>query len=76
MGYATCISPCACCGRAFSYNPIAVPSIRVRGVKQPICEDCMTTANVQRVAAGLAPLPIRPDAYEACDEAELPIYDD
>lgn len=72
MGYVTCFAPCACCGRAFPFNPLAVPSIRVNGVKEPVCEGCMTRANAQREAAGLPPHPIRPDAYEACDEAELP----
>ena len=71
MGYAMCMAPCLACCRVFSFNPVAVPSFRVNGVKEPLCEACMGLINRKREAAGLKPFDIRPDAYEPCDESEL-----
>lgn len=72
MGYALAMGLCINCGRLFSFNPNSVPSIRVRGVREPVCRDCMAAANRARVANGLEPLPILPDAYDPVDESELP----
>jgi hypothetical protein len=71
MGYAFATSACIGCGRLFSYNPMRVPSVRVRGSREPICMDCVERANPRRIANGLAPIVPLPDAYEACDEREL-----
>jgi hypothetical protein len=65
MGFMTAMAPCFGCGRVFGFNPERVPSIRVDGVRQPVCEDCMERANAQREAQGLEPHPIMPGAYEA-----------
>ncbi len=71
MGFAMCMGPCFGCGKTFSFNPVRVPSIRVEGVKQPVCRECIEAANPKRVANGLDPIEILPGAYEACDESEL-----
>jgi hypothetical protein len=71
MGFAYCMGPCLGCGLPFVFNPVRVPSFRVKGVREPICERCMTLINAKRDAAGLPPFTIMPDAYEACDESEL-----
>jgi hypothetical protein len=49
MGYAYCTSACFGCGRLFSYNPVRVPSIRVNGNREPICQTCVDRVNPQRV---------------------------
>jgi hypothetical protein len=71
MSYAFCTSACIGCGRIFSYNPVRVPSIRIKGSREPICEACVNRANPQRIKNGLKPITVQPDAYEACEESEL-----
>jgi hypothetical protein len=70
-GFVIAMAPCLQCGRPFSFNPLKVPSYRVNGVREPICEECMNDLNVQRKALGLDPFPIAPDAYAAIPETEL-----
>lgn len=60
-------SPCLGCGQMFASNPNHVPSLN----NQPICRECVTEANEQRVEMGLDPHPIHPQAYEALPEEEL-----
>ena len=72
MGYAYCTSVCFGCKRLFSYNPMRVPSIPIDGVREPICLACVNVVNPRRVANGLEPIVPHPDAYEPCDESELP----
>lgn len=71
MGYAMAMGPCIGCGRLFSFNPVAVPSAVVDGVREPICRDCVERANPIRIAKGLEPIVIRPDAYEPVEENAL-----
>lgn len=71
MGYVFATSPCANCGRLFNYNPNLVPSVRVNGVREPICRDCVEWANPLRKEKGLDPIKVLPGAYEACVEEEL-----
>lgn len=71
MGFALCTGTCAACHRLFMFNPVRVPSVRINGEREPVCEACMRAANVERAKRGLEPFVILPDAYEACDEAEL-----
>lgn len=71
-GFAFALSPCAGCGKPFTYNPLRVPSVVVNGSREPICFDCVQRANPVRIANGLEPIVPLPDAYEACAEAELP----
>lgn len=74
MGYVLCHSACFGCGRLISYNPLRVPSIRdpKTGSKEPICLDCVNRVNPQRIKNGLEPIRPAPDAYQACEEGELP----
>jgi len=71
MGYAYMIGECFGCKQTFSFNPNKVPSIRIEGVKQPVCEVCIEKANPKRKANGLEPIEILPGAYEPCNESEL-----
>jgi hypothetical protein len=65
MAYMSAISPCFGCGQVFSYNPELVPSIRdEKGVRQPVCRDCIDRANPKRIANGLEPIVPLPGAYE------------
>jgi hypothetical protein len=67
MGY----GPCVGCGRVFGYNPIHVPSIRINGEREPICRECIEAANPVRIANGLEPCVIHPEAYSPCEASEL-----
>ena len=71
MGFAAMIAPCISCGQVFMFNPYKVPSIRVKGKREPVCRRCVELANPRRKAAGLAVIVINPDAYEPMDENEL-----
>ena len=71
MGLVAVWSACGGCGRVFSYNPHRVPSVRVDGVRVPICRDCIEAANPVRVERGLEPFQVHPDAYEPIPEGEL-----
>jgi hypothetical protein len=64
---------CWSCRRGFSFNPSRVPSvpvdpesgeIRSGGVRQPICRDCATAANVDRKINGLPLWDTSDAAYE------------
>jgi hypothetical protein len=71
MGYALCMGSCFACRKPFAFNPLRVPSIRVRGSREPVCRECIEAANPMRIANGLEPIVPAPDAYDACDEGEL-----
>ena len=71
MGYALAWSPCIGCKRVFGYNPLRVPSITIKGEREPICQACVTRVNPMRKANGLPPIVPAPDAYEAVEESEL-----
>jgi hypothetical protein len=72
--YALGTSLCAGCHRIFSYNPLRVPSVVIKGSREPICRDCVERVNPARIANGLEPIVPLPDAYEPIHESELP-YD-
>jgi len=57
------LGECAGCGRLFGFSPSRVPSVRVDGEREPVCRDCMGQLNMRRVAAGLRPWAIHPEAY-------------
>jgi hypothetical protein len=71
MGAALAYSECFGCRRLFAYNPMHVPSIPIRGKRQPICLDCVHKVNPMRAKNGLAPIIPHRDAYEPCPEEEL-----
>jgi hypothetical protein len=70
-GYVFGVSSCIGCGQTFCYNPDKVPSLRVEGIRQPVCRNCIEEANPIRIANGLEPIAIQPGAYEALPEEEL-----
>jgi len=72
MGFALAHGLCIGCRQPFSFNPMRVPSIRVNGSREPVCLPCIEEANPRRIANGLEPIVPLPDAYEPCDESELP----
>jgi hypothetical protein len=81
MGYVFVMGPCWSCGALMTYNPVRVPSIPIdpatgqpapHGVRQPICQACVDRANPERVANGLEPIVVHPDAYEAEPEENVP----
>ena len=45
MGYAIATGTCYTCGALFNFNPVRVPSVRVDGVREPICRACIDRAN-------------------------------
>lgn len=65
MGFMIVYGVCASCKKHFAFNADRVPSIRINGVKEPICKECIDVANPKRVAAGFDPIVPLPDAYEA-----------
>jgi hypothetical protein len=71
MGYAMMWSPCVRCGRIFGFNPHKVPSIRVNGQREPVCEGCYHVLAAIQKDRGMEVLPLSPDAYEAIEEGEL-----
>lgn len=70
-GYVFCHSACFSCGKPFAYNPNKVPSIRINGAREPICQTCVDIANPIRIKNGLSVIVPHPDAYEPMPEAEL-----
>jgi len=67
-GYVMAIGPCFSCGRIFGFSVERVPSLVVDGTREPICRDCVDTANILRAKTGMPEIVPLPGAYEA-DEA-------
>lgn len=56
---------CCACGLVIAFNPDRVPSLRVNGHREPLCVACFHRWNeLHRVAKGLEPLELHPEAYE------------
>ncbi len=72
MGFCFVFSLCAACHLSFFYNPLTVPSVRINGVKEPICRGCIERVNPERIRGGLKPIRYSADAYEPIREEELP----
>ena len=71
MAWVSVMGPCIGCRAIFTYSPTRVPSVRVNGEREPICQRCVDRVNPQRIANGLDPIVPLPGAYEADDESEL-----
>jgi len=71
MGVYQAYGPCYICRRPFFFHPHRVPSVRVNGVREPICEACMARVNADRQAAGRTTFDVLPGAYGAADEHEM-----
>jgi len=70
-GYAMAFGFCCRCGRLFGFNPMKVPSLRIDGVREPVCEHCFHIINAMREKLGLPLNVLQPDAYEPCAESEI-----
>ena len=70
MAYMFVLGDCVACGRPFTFNADLVPSVVVRGKREPVCRECVIRANPLREARGLEPIKILPGAYEPA-EVEL-----
>ena len=58
--YGNCIS----CDILFGFNPHLVPSVRIDGVREPVCESCVGFINAKRADKGLSELIVLRGAYE------------
>lgn len=70
MGYMSLLATCFRCGQPFTCNPFRVPSMRIAGVRQPVCLRCVETVNPVRIAAGLDPIVPLAGAYEPAEEGD------
>jgi hypothetical protein len=68
LGYYFMLAPCVACGKPFGFHPDKVPSLRVNGVREPVCQDCVRRASVLRTAKGLPLIVPLPGAYEPAEE--------
>lgn len=65
MAFMYALGSCCACGARIAFNPNKVPSLRVNGVREPICRACFEQWNqIHRTGKGLDPIPLQPDAYE------------
>jgi hypothetical protein len=72
MGFVYLHCFCIACKAPLACNPVKVPSLVVNGQREPLCRSCFARWNeLHRTSKGLDPIPLEPDAYEACDEREL-----
>jgi len=71
MGVFQMLALCVVCNRPFTFHPFKVPSVRVGGVRQPVCRECVDQANVKRHAAGIPPIDVLPGAYDPADESDM-----
>ena len=71
MGYLLVMGECIGCRRIMHFHPHRVPSIRINGVRQPICQACVDRVNPKRIANGLEPIHVLPGAYDVAEESEL-----
>jgi len=71
MSYAFVHGPCCVCKQPMSYHPHRVPSIRIDGEREPVCQNCVAIANPRRIAKGLKPFVVHANAYQPCHESEL-----
>jgi hypothetical protein len=61
MGFMFVLGLCAACHQLVSFNPHWVPSIRVHGLKEPLCQRCAERWNDLHPEPAQ---PIHPDAYQ------------
>ena len=64
MGYMLAMGCCFGCGRLFGFNPERVPSVKIDGINQPVCLDCVNRVNPKRIARGLPAIVPLPGAYD------------
>ena len=65
MGYMTCIAECVGCAKTIGCNPSYVPTIRIKGEKEPLCAACVARMQERQKEAGVDVWPDpHPEAYE------------
>lgn len=68
MAFMFVIGACVNCHATIAFNPSCVPSIRVNGVREPLCQTCHARWNeIHRTSQGLEPVAIHPEAFEPED---------
>jgi hypothetical protein len=66
MPFMFVVGSCVACHAMITFNPHHVPSLRVRGEREPLCKSCFARWNkIHRTSQGLEPLPLHPEAYES-----------
>jgi hypothetical protein len=79
-GYSIVLGACLLCGRAFTYNPVLVPSVWVDrdtkvppdvggtdvadATREPLCPDCVVVVNMERRRRGTGEIVVLDGAYE------------
>ena len=71
MGYVMVAALCCSCGQLVIFNPNKVPSVRIRGEKQPLCKKCVDLVNEKRKLIKMPLFKIDPEAYEPANEDEI-----
>jgi hypothetical protein len=61
------LGPCIGCGQLFTFNADRVPSVTIKGHREPICAACVLRVNPRRIANGLDPIVPLPGAYDPED---------
>lgn len=65
MGFMFMHGFCVGCQTPISFNPNFVPSVRVDGIREPLCKSCFKAWNIiHRIDKGLEPVTLHPQAYE------------
>ena len=71
----SCLGKCFGCNRYFWFNPELVPSIRIDGILEPVCKDCVERVNPIRIFNNLEPIIPLPGAYIDGDPLEMAMDD-
>ena len=70
-GYAFLMCQCFVCPTIMMANPNHVPSLVIKGQREPICRNCFEYRQELRAKMGLEPETLHPNAYEAEPEELL-----
>lgn len=63
MGYLFVVGECIACKGFITFNPNLVPSLRINGVREPLCEACARKwGEIHKT-----PVTIAPGAYEPAE---------
>lgn len=60
-GYSIVLGPCVNCGQLFGFNPHHVPSITIKGQREPLCRSCFTRWQEMHPDV---PYTLHPEAYD------------
>lgn len=63
-GYMFVMGECFGCKRVFTFSPTLVPSVMIKGHREPICQNCVDRVNPTRKENGLPEIVVLPGAYE------------